>query len=99
MSELYPARSPATAWRRLEDEVIVMAAQDSTLFTLNEVAALIWEAADGQTALATIVRDRVCAEYEVDFEQAYRDAEELVQALAGHGILMVSESPLEPAQS
>ena len=95
MSELYVARHPAVAWRRLEDEVIVMAAQESLLFTLNEVAAEIWEAADGRTPLAAIVRDRICQKFEVDFEQAYRDAEELLQALAERGIVLLSEAPLE----
>jgi hypothetical protein len=95
MSELYVARHPAAAWRRLEDEVIVMAAQESWLFTLNEVAAEIWEAADGRTPLASIVRDRICEKFEVDFEEAYRDAEELLRALAERGIVLLSETPLE----
>jgi hypothetical protein len=94
MSDLYLARHPGAASRRLDDEMIVMAARDSSLFTLNETAAEIWEAADGQTPLAAIVRERICARFQVEFEQAYRDAEEFARALAEHGVLILSETPI-----
>jgi len=35
-----------------------MSATDSTLFTLNEVASLIWKSADGATPLWEIVKSR-----------------------------------------
>ena len=43
----YVARSSEIAARRLGDEMMIMSGRDSTLFTLNEVATIIWEAADG----------------------------------------------------
>lgn len=95
MNQMYIARHPAAAWRRLEDEVIVLSGRDSSLFTLNEVAAEIWEAADGRTPLGEIVSGRICANFEVEFDQALRDAGELVQGLASHGLLLISESPIE----
>jgi len=94
MNAKYIARSSAIAARRLGDEMIVMSALDSTLFTLNEVATAIWQAADGRTPLADIVRRTVCREFDVTPELAYRDAEALVDDLAGHGILLVSEEPI-----
>ncbi len=90
----YVARSAAIAARGLGDEMMVMSAADSTLFTLNEVARVIWEAADGVTPLEEIVRHQVCTRYEVAEEQALQDAEELVAGLAEHGLLLVSEQPL-----
>lgn len=90
----YVARSRAIAARALGDEMMVMSAADSTLFTLNEVAMVIWEAADGVTPLDEIVRDRVCARYEVSEDVALKDAEELVEGLAAHGLLLLSERPL-----
>jgi len=90
----YVARSREIAARRLGDEVVVMSARDSTLFSLNEVAGLIWEAADGVTPLADIVERAVCSAYDVDGAQALADAEELVDRLAGHGILRVSGEPI-----
>ena len=43
----YVTRSKSIAARALGDETMVMSATDSTLFTLNEVASVIWAAADG----------------------------------------------------
>jgi Coenzyme PQQ synthesis protein D (PqqD) len=94
MTPKYIAHSGAIAARKLGDEMIVMSAVDSTLFTLNPVATAIWEAADGHTPLSEIVNQSVCREFEVDPQVAYRDAEELVGELATRGILTVSEQPI-----
>ncbi len=74
--------------------MMIMSAQDSTFFTLNEVATVIWQAADGCTPLSEIVRGKICQEFEVDAEQAQRGAERFVDELSQHGILLVSERPL-----
>jgi coenzyme PQQ synthesis protein D (PqqD) len=95
MSTRYIARSPKIAARKLGDEMIVMSAVDSSLYTLNEVAATIWQAADGRTALESIVNDQVCEQFEISAADAMRDAEEFVTQLSAHGILMVSDQPIE----
>ena len=95
MNATYIARSPAVAARRLGDEMVVMSALDSTLFSLSEVAAVLWEAADGRTPLDHIVGERICTAFAVDEETALRDAEVFVRALAAHGILLVSGEPME----
>jgi hypothetical protein len=92
--KLYVARSTAIAARSLGDETMVMSAADSTLFTLNEVATMIWQAADGATPLEEIVANKVCAEYDVTFEAALKDAEGLVAELAEHGLLLLSDQPI-----
>ena len=91
------ARSTEIAARTLGGEMMIMSPLDSTFFTLNEVATSLWLAADGCTPLAEIVERKVCAEFDVDFDVAWRDAQEFVAQLAPHGILLVSDSPLEPA--
>jgi hypothetical protein len=96
MSEKYVARSKAVASRTLGGEIVIMSAVDSTLFILNDVAAQIWLAADGQTSLSEIVKWNVCEEFEVNPEVAYNDAVEFVDELAVHGILQTSEHPLSP---
>lgn len=95
MSVRYIARSPKIAARKLGDEMIVMSAVDSSLYTLNEVAAAIWQAADGRTPLEAIVTDQVCEQFEIGVDQAMRDAEEFVARLSTHGILLVSDKPIE----
>src|ERR1700681_3198950 len=96
----YVARSTAIAARALGDEMMVMSATNSTLFTLNEDASVIWAAADGVTPLDEIVANKICTQYDITPELALMDAETLVEDLAGHGILLVSDQPLaQPAGS
>lgn len=73
---------------------MIMSTVDSTFFTLNPVATVIWQAADGHTPLSEIVAEQVCAEFDVDFETAHRDAEGFVEELSSHGILLLSDRPL-----
>ena len=95
-AQKYVARSAQIASRVLGDEVIIMSAKDSTIFTLNDVATVIWEAADGSTPLDKIVSEKICNQFDVPAETALRDAEVLVEELAGHGILILSANPIEP---
>ncbi len=90
----YVARSTAIAARRLGDETMIMSATDSTLFTLDEVASVIWAAADGVTPLDQIIANRICPQYDITPEAALKDAQALVAQLAAHGILLVSDEPL-----
>ncbi len=92
--KLYVARSPRVAARKLGEEMLVMSAQGSTLFTLNPSATILWQAADGATSLDEIVERRICPEFEVEREQALRDAETLAEDLAKHGILLIAEHPI-----
>ncbi|MFZ0862111.1 MAG: PqqD family protein [Candidatus Sulfotelmatobacter sp.] len=94
MAEKYIARSSAIAARLLGDEMMVMSTADSTFFTLNEVASVIWQAADGCTPLSEIVAGKICQEFDVDPERAQRGAERFVDELSQHGILLVSDQPL-----
>ncbi len=75
---------------------MIMSAVNSTFFTLNEIATLIWQAADGTTPLSRIISDKICAEYDIDEETAIRDAERFVEALSSHGILIASDQPIAP---
>ena len=94
MSVLYIARSSETAARLLGDEMIIMSVRDSMLFTLNPVATVIWQAADGSTPLWEIVERRVCAEFDIEPGPAYHDAVAFVEQVARHGILLLSDRPL-----
>ena len=93
MSEVYITRSNAVAARELGGEMMIMSATDSTLFSLNETATILWNAADGKTPLTEIVELCICQEFDVEPEEAYRDASELVQELARLGILQLSDKP------
>ncbi len=95
MSHVYVARAKEVAARTVGGELMILFARDSKLFSLNETATLIWEGADGATPLSEIVDQRICGGFEVDRAVAFRDAEEVVEGLAQHGILKVSNLPIE----
>jgi hypothetical protein len=94
MSRLFVARNPRVAARCLDGEMMIMSGRDSTLFTLNRTATILWQAADGTTPLDEIVQTRICPEFEVEPAEALRDAESLARDLASHEILQISEQPI-----
>lgn len=93
MSDIYISQSADIAARTLGEETVIMSTVDSTVFMLNPVGTAIWTAADGTTPLSQIVEERVCAEFQVSPEEALDDAKAFVEKLAGHGILLISDSP------
>jgi len=97
VSERYIARSSAIAARLLEGEMVIMSALDSTLFTLNATATAIWQAADGRTPLREIVHNAIHAQFSEVPGSALQDAETFVEALAQHGILLLSDQPITDA--
>ena len=98
MTKRYVSRISQVAARMLGGEMMIMSAKDSTLFTLNEIATVIWQAADGITPLEEIVERKVCPIYDVDPVTALKDAESLVEDLAARGILIVSDQPIPAPQ-
>jgi predicted RecB family endonuclease len=94
MNPVYIARSKDIAARNLGGETMIMSLRDATLFNLNDVGTVIWEAADGQTSLEEIVERKVCAEFDVEPAEALKDAETFVRELAAHEILLLSDLPI-----
>lgn len=95
MTNLYLSRNPRVAARGLDGEMMIMSGKDSTLFTLNETATILWQSADGRTPLDKIVKEQICTKFDVETTTALRDAEDLARALASHEILQISEQPLQ----
>ena len=95
MSKLYLLRNPKVAARALDGEMMIMSAKDSTLFTLSKTATILWQAADGTTALDEIVQRKICTEFDVTSSEAFADAENWARELASHEILQVSETPIK----
>ncbi len=96
MSRLYMARNPRVAARSLDGEMMIMSGRDSTLFTLNKTATILWQSADGTTPLDEVVEHRILPEFEVEAAEALQDAETLARELASHEILQISEQPIQP---
>ncbi len=92
-ADKFISRSRDVAARMLGGEMMIMAIRDSSLFSLNETATVLWQAADGVTPLREIVEREIVARFEIDSETAYQDALELVEDLARHGIMKVADQP------
>ena len=92
MADGYPEQNPKAAWRVYDGEAVIVSPEDSTLHTLNAVGTVIWEAADGRTAMASIVA-RVCDAFEVDRATAARDTAVFVDSLCRRGLLTVLDAP------
>jgi hypothetical protein len=89
----YIARATNVAARMIDGEMMIMSGADSSLYSLNATASILWQAADGVTPLVQIVERHICADYAVDPATALRDAEELSEELARQGILQISDAP------
>jgi hypothetical protein len=77
--------------RKIGDEFIMVpirqkAGEVESIYSLNEIAACIWELFDGNTSVAQI-RDAIVAEFEVTPKQAEQDIVELLIQLAEIGAL------------
>lgn len=94
MSELFIARSDRLAARKVAGEMVILCADDSSLYVLNETGTAVWDAADGGRSVQTIVDDVICRDYVVDRDTALRDVTEFVQALAMHGVLRTADCPI-----
>ncbi len=94
MTKLYLTRNPRVAARSLDGEMMIMSGRDSTLFTLNKTATILWQSADGNTPLSEIVEQRICSEFAVEPATALQDAETLARELASHEILKISDQPI-----
>jgi Coenzyme PQQ synthesis protein D (PqqD) len=88
MSDLFVSRAPKLAARKVAGEMVILNAEDSSLYVLNGVGTEIWEAVDGQTPVSAIV-DRICRNYEVDRDTAQKDVDVFVADLVRHGVLAV----------
>jgi coenzyme PQQ synthesis protein D (PqqD) len=89
----FVVRGAKLAARKVGHEMVILAAEDSSLFVLNEVGTTIWDAVDGRTPIE-VIAETICVEYDVDPETARRDVEQFVEALAGAGLLSTSDEAI-----
>jgi len=68
MSDKFIRRSRKTAARMVGGEMVVLSVVDSSLYNLNAIASLVWQAADGATPLRAIVEARIVPHFEIDAE-------------------------------
>lgn len=92
-TQKYIVRGENLAARMLGGEMMIMSVKDSTLFSLNQTASVIWQAADGVTPVREIVEREIVTRFEVDPHTAYDDTLEFIEELAQHGIIRITDQP------
>ena len=87
MSGLYPSVSPSLQDRDLGDEYLVYDRRAGQIHVLNPTARRILELCDGQRdakAIAALISDQ----YEIPYDEALTDVEELLGQLAEKGVVI-----------
>ena len=72
-----------------DDEVVVSLPVEGATYHLNRTAAAVWEQCDGRRTTRDIATELADA-YDVEFDDALNDVEELVVWLADSGLLRIA---------
>jgi hypothetical protein len=78
--------------RHIGDEMVVLKNNVDCVHILNKTAAAILELCDGERSINEIA-ERICDRFEVSFEEARADIEEMIGRLIQVGILTQSAEP------
>ena len=79
--------SPQAAWRRVENETIILDLNTSVYYSLNDTAAFVWEKL-GPGATVPEIAAAMSAEFAVTTEKAAKDAREIVDDLLEQKLLL-----------
>jgi hypothetical protein len=87
-------RDASVVFRKIAEELILVpikqkAGEIESIYTMNEVAARIWELLDGTKNLGAI-RDSIVNEFDVSREEAETDLREFLQQLEQIGAVRVT---------
>ncbi len=93
LDEYVVKNNEKTAYRVIDGEAVVVNLKDSTFHTLNSVATFIWEQADGRIKAEQII-EKICQEFEVDWDTAERDCLEFLAELISKGLVILSQNPM-----
>ena len=78
---------PQAAWRRVDDEIVILDLNTSVYYSLDEVGARMWELLlDGLAP--DEVAGRICDEYDAAPARARADLDELVALLRRESLLV-----------
>lgn len=79
-------RNPATAWRVIQGEAVVLALDSKVLRGLNSVGSRVWELIDGRRSTEEIAA-RLAEEFDVDLGRAREEIDAFVRDLLSKGLL------------
>ncbi len=81
--------APHVAWRVVKDEVVILDLQTSVYYSLNEVAARIWELLCSGLECQAIIAD-VSGLYHHDRAEVAKDLESLVGELSREKLIVTA---------
>jgi hypothetical protein len=86
-----PSKEDGLVTRNIVGETIIVpvrsnVAEIDSIYTLNEVASLVWGMIDGQTTVNQLT-DAICKSYEVTPEEATKDLDEFLGTLESAGLI------------
>lgn len=73
-------RNSSILWRELAGEAVLLDPKEGYSYNLNAVGTIIWKLLDGTHSTEAIVQ-AICEQYEVEYEQAFEDVQQLFTAL------------------
>ncbi len=82
-------RNSRTAWRRVEDEVIIISSDSNGLTVLNDTGARIWELLDSDRSADELAAFLV-SEFEVELDRARSDIEEFASDMRRRKLISAS---------
>ena len=85
-----PVRREGVLAQEAQGQTVLLRVDDGSYYALDEVGALIWELADGERSVDTIV-DSLSAEYDAPRETLTNDVLEFVDELQREQLLIVAE--------
>lgn len=87
-------KNPILAWREIDGETVIILPDESVMHELNGTGSYIWRHLDGERSAAAIAR-LVASEYEVTFDVALADTNELLGLLASRKLLVPATAGAE----
>jgi hypothetical protein len=73
--------------QQVEGDAVLLDIESGEYFALNDVGGLVWDLCDGSRSVADVA-ELISAEFEVDKSMALTDALELLESLAGVGLVV-----------
>lgn len=83
------ARSPATAWRLIEGEAVILSMDTKVFRGLNAVSSRVWELIDGRRSVDEIAQ-LIAHEFQVAPDVAARDVRAFMEELLAKGLVTIA---------
>ncbi|MEO8972409.1 MAG: PqqD family protein [Ktedonobacteraceae bacterium] len=88
-------RNTKVLWRELDGEAVLLDPKAGCSYNLNHIGTIIWKMLDGNHT-SELIASAICESYEVEYEQALHDVEDIIAELNQHELLNESLSPSSP---